>query len=113
MPVQAPHRCLRCKALVVGPCPVCAGPWARRPASWPGGAGDRRWRRVRAQRLRLDPACAWCGSPATQADHLDGTDYRDDSGQGTSWLNLAMTRSLCVPCHRVRTGRQGGTAARY
>lgn len=113
MPTQAPHRCLRCHTLVVGPCPECAKPWARRPPSWPGGAGDIRWRRVRATRLALNPLCEWCGSEATQADHLDGTNYDDDSTYGASWLNLDMTRSLCPPCHQSRTGRQGGTAPRY
>lgn len=111
MPTAPPRRCQRCRQLVSGRC-TCDKPWAQRPASWPGGAGDRRWRKVRAERLAQDPYCEFCGAPATTADHLDGTRYDDDSGFGVSWLNVEMTRSLCVPCHRSRTGRQGGTAPR-
>lgn len=113
MPNAAPRRCLGCGQLVSGPCPTCGAPWARRPKSWPGSGKDPRWRKVRRQRLALDPWCALCYAPAEQVDHLDGTDYRDDSGTGPSWLNIDMTRSLCVPCHRSRTGRQGGTAPRH
>lgn len=108
MPLSAPHRCARCKALVRGRCPCTT--WADTPASWTrNSTGDPRWRKVRAARLNLDPLCP-CGSTATTADHLDGTDYTDDSGRGASWLNIYMTRSLCTPCHARRTAMQGVAA---
>jgi hypothetical protein len=46
---------------------------------------------VRAGRLRIDAHCYVCGESANQVDHLDGTDYEDDSGRGNSWLNIYMT----------------------
>lgn len=73
-------------------------------------ADDKRWRAVRAQRLREDPYCELCGAIADQVDHLDGTDYKDDSYHGASWLNIDMTRSLCRRCHATRTSAQGRRA---
>ena len=71
---------------------------------------DVRWKRLRKRRLRDDPYCAMCQGIADTVDHLDGTDYTDDSGHGASWLNYDMTRSLCTPCHRKRTAAQGRRA---
>jgi 5-methylcytosine-specific restriction protein A len=112
MPTAAPHRCPRCKKLVRGKCPTCSPAWSRKPASWKRGGSTRRWRGVRAERLRIEPLCRFCGVAATIADHLDGTDYDDDSGHGRSWLNLDMTRSLCGRCHGTRTSEQGQQARR-
>lgn len=67
---------------------------------------------MRAERLSIEPLCRICGYVATIADHLDGTDYTDDSGVGASWLNIDMTRSLCVDCHGTRTAHQGVEARR-
>src|SRR5512133_3542835 len=98
MPESPPRRCPLCARLVKGRCPTCDG-WARRTSSWPTSANDPRWRKVRARRLRIEPNCRTCGNPATQVDHLDGTDYQDDNPRHlASWLNLAMTRSLCGTC---------------
>jgi hypothetical protein len=44
--------------------------------------------------LHLDPFCCECGLIATEVDHLDGTDYPDHSGEGKSWLNIHMARSI-------------------
>lgn len=111
MPNSAPRRCLRCRQLVTGRrCPNCDKAWTRKPKSWRRGAGDRRWRRVRELRLEFEPLCQECGDIADTVDHLDGTDYDDDSAWGQSWLNIDMTRSLCTPCHRTRTAQQGNAA---
>lgn len=75
-------------------------------------SNDPRWRKVRADRLSIEPECRNCGQPAEVADHLDGTDYTDDSGTGPSWLNINMTRSLCASCHTSRTDQQGAAARR-
>ena len=98
--------CGRCHTIVTGPCPTCSVGWtARKPKSWAKG-GDRRWRQVRAQRLAIEPNCRTCGAPADQVDHLDGTDY------ATQRYDLDKTRSLCTPCHRIRTSKQGNRASR-
>lgn len=113
MPSAPPRRCAHCHQLVAGRCPHCDTAWVRKPASWRrNSTSDPRWRSTRTERLRIDPWCQLCGDVATQADHLDGTDYTDDSGQGTSWLNIDMTRSLCQSCHQQRTARQGNDAKR-
>lgn len=66
------------------------------------------WFRLRKEAMALyGGVCVWCGAPGRQVDHIDGTDYYDDSGTGASWLNLAMVRLLCTPCHRRRTAEQG------
>lgn len=72
----------------------------------------REWNRVRELILGGSPYCAMCGLLATEVDHLDGADYRDDSAVGVSWLNPDMCRSLCRQCHRARTSRQGNLASR-
>ena len=51
-----------------------------------------------------------CGAVATTVDHIDGTDYTDDSGEGRSWLNPAMCRPMCRDCHAKRTSKQGNEA---
>ncbi len=51
-----------------------------------------------------------CGAIAETVDHLDGTDYADNSYRDNSWLNIDMTQSLCRPCHNKRTGEQGRRA---
>lgn len=115
-PTRPPKQCRRGHRYTGRHCDQCVGWTERKPSSWKSGAGDSRWRAVRAERLELTPVCVnfgtdpACTGVATTADHLDGTDYRDDSGVGASWLNLAMTRSMCDGCHARRTGRQGGRA---
>jgi hypothetical protein len=106
MPESPPRRCPQCLQLLKGRCPDCDG-WSNvRPASWPGSsANDPRWRKVRAERLAREPWCRECGEPATQADHLDPTDYTDDSGHGASWA-LALHDSLTLPCLSSQSNRQ-------
>lgn len=114
MPMFPPRRCARCGQLCKGKCPRC-DTWSGRGSSKSysrsrARSSDKRWRSVRAQRLAEDPYCAMCGALADTVDHLDGTDYEDDSYLGSSWLNIDMTRSLCTPCHRKRTAAQGRRA---
>jgi hypothetical protein len=117
MPESPPSRCSRCGQLYKGRCDC---------TTWSGGATTRswsrekahnpRWQAIRRLRLNLTPFCEGidddlgCGQVATEVDHLDGTDYDDDTGTGRSWLSISMTRSLCTACHRSRTGRQGAAA---
>lgn len=42
-----------------------------------------------------------CNAQAHEVDHLDGCDYE------TQRYDFAWLRSLCTPCHRTRTARQG------
>lgn len=113
-PMSAPRRCARCGQLCRGKCPTCDN-WrgkgnSKAYAKSTARASDKRWRKVRTRRLRDDPYCALCGAIADQVDHLDGTDYNDDSYHDRSWLNYDMTRSLCRSCHAKRTAAQGRRA---
>lgn len=119
MPTATPRLCNRCQQIVTGTCPHCTSGWDTRPPrdSWgagPGRAktGHRKWRALRTKLLDEDPYCATCGAPANQVDHLPGTDYEDSSGYGRSWLNPAMTRPMCTPCHRRKTSQDGNRVMR-
>lgn len=72
----------------------------------------KRWLGVRKQALILNGGrCEACGvDGARQVDHIDGTDYLNDSGRGNSWLSLGMVRLLCTVCHKRRTAKQGADA---
>ena len=108
MPRSTPHLCSRCNSVITGRCPTCSTGWATRaPDSWKAG-GTRRWRRVRAQKLSLDPLCEWpgCHRLATTVDHIDGTDY------DTQRYDMAVLRSLCDEHHAGRTAAQGNAARR-
>lgn len=89
--------------------------WSKQPESWKGGS-TRRWRAFRAEWLAENPVCVGpvdpttdigletCGAEATVVDHVDGTDY------ATERYDRTKVRSLCAPCHNVRTGHQGQAA---
>jgi hypothetical protein len=111
MPESPPTRCTSCgKFLYHGEkCSDCNWTGSRYNRG-PAKINDPRWRALRKQRLALNPFCCECGLIATEVDHLDGTDYQDDSGVGRSWLSITMTRSMCTDCHHSRTGRQGAAA---
>ena len=114
MPSKPPTRCGRCRKLYTGSkCPNHA--WETPGPGWLGrSTRDPRWLGVRALRLELNPMCQWpgCRDLADEVDHVDGTNYEDDSGEGRSWLNLETTRSLCRDHHRKRTSAQGNEAQR-
>ena len=123
MPLMPSTVCPKCGGRFKGRyCPQCST-WSRARDMAEAGAGARvspwvriqgspalrrLWFRLRKEAMALyGGTCAWCGAPGRQVDHIDGTDYYDDSGTGASWLNLAMVRLLCTPCHRRRTAEQG------
>ena len=59
------------------------------------------WARLRRQVLRRDGSiCQICGDRATEVDHIVPG---DDHGM---W-NL---QSLCTPCHRTKSSREGNAA---
>lgn len=60
------------------------------------GYGSPIWRRVRAEHLRAEPSCRFCGAIATDVDHI-----RPLSQGGTH--DAANLRSLCHSCHSRRT----------
>lgn len=66
---------------------------ARLPPDWPA---------IRARILARDPVCRLCGAaPSTEVDHIvRGDDHRD-----------ANLRGVCRPCHRTKSGHEGGRAA--
>lgn len=67
---------------------------------------DRKWRRVRAAKLRADPLCAECISKgrvtaADTVDHIIPIEQRPDLR--LAWDNL---RSMCRDCHEIHHGRK-------
>jgi hypothetical protein len=117
VPSSPPSRCAHCGQLFKGRCSCTTWSGGAATRSWSGGkTHSARWQAIRALRLARDPYCVGldddlgCGQKAVEVDHLDGVDYDDNTGQGRSWLNVQMTRSLCTSCHRTRTGRQGAAA---
>lgn len=78
---------------------------ARRPNSRQRGY-TRQWEALRAEFLRLHPACAFCGAGGGVVDHIKR--HRGDPALLFNWNNL---QSLCKRCHdsekqrRERAGR--------
>lgn len=65
---------------------------------------DRRWRKVRALHLAIEPLCRSHRErgfivAANEVDHIDGDPFNNHE------TNL---RSLCKPCHSRRTARDQG-----
>ena len=89
------------------PCPVHGGqrpPRERRPDSRPSASErgyDRKWRRIRAQYLRLHPRCVVCGEPATEVDHIVPLADGGTNKHG----NL---QALCKSHHSQKTNRFDG-----
>jgi 5-methylcytosine-specific restriction protein A len=72
-------------------------------------AHDRRWTKLRAQKLAADPWCevpattypTTCGMAAVTVDHIEPQSQRPDLKY--VWSNL---RSMCGTCHMVRHGKR-------
>ena len=62
------------------------------------------WRRVRAEKLRQQPCCEWCGAsgPGLHVDHVVAVKDRPDR-----WADLDGLRVLCPSCHNRRSHRDG------
>ena len=61
------------------------------------------WRTLSAKRLQDDGyRCAWCGSIATEVDHIQ--EIKTPEGWERR-LDYTNTRSLCHACHDKRHGR--------
>jgi hypothetical protein len=122
VPTSPPTRCTGCNGLIPRGerChnPECVYRYSTYKRSQ-AKTNDPRWVKIAAKRLQIDPYCTWltdddhtCTNKAEEVDHLDGADKSDDSGQGRSWLNLDMTRSLCADHHRLRTAQQSAMSRR-
>jgi 5-methylcytosine-specific restriction enzyme A len=61
------------------------------------------WRRLRAEFLAANPACAWpgCGRPATEVDHVLARRF----GGTDDWAQL---QGLCRAHHGAKTVAQDG-----
>ena len=73
--------------------------------SWCQGRGGRPWRRKRdAVLVRDQYTCQVCGqvSEALEVDHI----IPRARGGSDDMTNL---RAICVPCHKVKTAKEGGT----
>lgn len=56
------------------------------------------WRKARADRLKMEPACRICGAPATTVDHI--IPHR---GRAEYMLNQDNLQSLCKRCHAAKS----------
>ena len=81
-------------------------PKKKRPSAQKQGY-DAEWRRVRAQVLRDNPFCQFCGAPAEQVDHIQRLSERPDLR-----LDPSNLRALCHSCHSKRTHRDHSPFAR-
>lgn len=73
---------------------------------------DARWRRVRAQFLKLHPVCALCPAQATVADHHP-VERRDLLAAGEPHPDAHHhLRGLCSSCHGRKSAREAARARR-
>ena len=77
----------------------------QRPSAHRRGYG-RRWRKLRARFLRINPLCGKCAEeglvvPATEVDHI--VPHRGDPALMWDWSNL---QSLCKSCHSRKTAKE-------
>lgn len=80
----------------------------KRTKPWSHGTGNRpsasrrgygvAWRKIRAAYLAEHPACALCGRPATDVDHVVPKRF----GGSDDDTNL---QALCKECHQRKTAR--------
>jgi len=79
------------------------GRWERGPSAahrWV--YQDARWRKLRKAHLDANPACARCGSPATDVHHIV-----PHLGREVFAFNADNLESLCHACHmKITRGRQ-------
>lgn len=78
----------------------------RKPDTRPSAAArgyDAKWRRTRAEHLRLEPTCRVCGAAATHVDHIDGQGPLGPRGHDHDNL-----QSLCAADHNRKTNRHDG-----
>ncbi len=90
-------------ATSAGYCAEHAQQRERERAQERGTAAERgygsRWRTLRLMVLRMNPACAVCGAPATDVDHITPK----SRGGRDAMENL---QSLCHACHTRKTNRE-------
>ena len=103
--VEMPRACITCGASIPYPrsrCPEHSrGNW-RRKNSTSATYNDPLYLKNRAQILKGDPICVWCGRlPATTADHLVAV------AQGGS-NDLENLVPACESCNRLRGASLGG-----
>jgi 5-methylcytosine-specific restriction endonuclease McrA len=63
---------------------------------------SRAWQERRAAQLKKEPLCAMCGAKASHADHVVNIASGGDPN--------GPLQSLCVDCHRRKTGQEGHRA---
>ena len=73
-------------------------------SSGSANGSTRRWRNLRAAKLRAAPACELCGNAdAVEVDHIEPL---SEGGDRWAWGNL---RSVCDDCHKIRHGKRPRT----
>lgn len=114
MSPRAPSVCITAGCTKAAPpgqsrCPECTTrrrAATRKPDTRPSATArgyDQRWRRTRAEHLRLEPTCRVCGAAATHVDHIDGQGPLGPRGH-----DHANLQSLCHADHNRKTNRHDG-----
>lgn len=62
-----------------------------------------RWKKMRQRFLEAHPYCAYCGAPATEADHA-----RAHKGDLELFYSEENLQPLCKACHSAKTLRENG-----
>ena len=75
-----------------------------RKSSWKRGY-DRDWANVREKKLAMNPICEDCLTQGLATPAIDVHHVKKVSENPDLRLDLDNLRSLCKPCHSVRTGR--------
>ncbi|BAD54879.1 hypothetical protein NFA_370 [Nocardia farcinica IFM 10152] len=99
MPTRPPRVCPKCRQQAPSGqrCP-CTPAWSG--SAW-GGGSTRRWRSMRASKLKADPICQapGCRALAVEVDHVTPLAR---GGARYDWSNL---QSLCHDCHTAKTAQ--------
>ncbi|MFE3326884.1 HNH endonuclease [Streptomyces sp. NPDC059176] len=74
-------------------------PWANKSKAW-GAGSTRKWREFRADRLRAEPQCRWCGAK----DELEVDHIIPLSAGGSKW-DPDNVQTLCATCHDVKSSQ--------
>jgi len=104
MPISPPKPCRQpgCGVLVSsGYCESHSKARPKRDRSRHKLADTRRWRKMRAEYLRINPLCKDCGALAAHVHHI--VKHEGDERRFFDWENNWMP--LCGPCHSKRTAR--------
>jgi 5-methylcytosine-specific restriction endonuclease McrA len=77
---------------------------------WPSGS-DRRWRKLRAQKLEHEPRCESCLTKG-KLSQATTVHHRRPISQGGAKYDPANLQSVCAYCHTLAHGGRSGSDVR-